>query len=1213
VSELHSEPDPLVQLAEEFAERYRRGERPSLTEYAQRYPNLAERMRRLFPALVVMEEFGSVGGPATGPHGGMVSGDSPPQLGEYRILRELARGGMGIVYEAVQESLGRHVALKVLPTHGLLSATHLERFRREARAAAKLHHTNIVPVFGVGEHEGVHYYAMQFIQGQSLDSVLHELNRLRAPERIDPKAAHAAEASTDRPVPRDDGGGAEWSASIARGLVTGHFAESPEGQRAGSVSDRIENGQLAAPASGHVTKAGPVDIPSAVSGSQSELTAQSGSQYFRGVAGVGVQVADALAYAHQQGVLHRDIKPSNLLLDTQGTVWVTDFGLAKAEGTEELTSQGDIVGTLRYMAPERFRGEADPRSDVYSLGLTLYEMLTLAPAFAASERARLIELVQHEEPARPRTLDPRIPRDLETVVLKAIAKEPGQRYGTATALAEDLRRFLADRPVQARRAAWTERAWRWCRRNPQVAGLTAAVAGLLVAATITAVWAAVQANTRAKVEAKARNDLAFNLYLRNIPRAQEEASLHNWGGVEDLLSECPSHLRGWEWNYLKRLPNAPLRDITAQVNRGISANLDLAFSPDGRLLAGPGPGNAVAVWDLTTGKPRYLEGHSGRVLCVAFRPPAGGLLASAGADGTIRFWDPTTGESVRDAVPTDARSVDGMAFSPDGKLLATVGADDWVRLWRVDTGKPLHKFKMVYGRPARLLRRVAFSPDSRHFACGGEDNAVKIWDVATGQPVQTLAGHEDLIFSVAFSPQGDRLLSASWDLTAKVWDLASGRELFCVRPSGAAWAVEFSADGRLLAVAGGVADPAVKVYDAWTGELRHTLEGHADRVGCVAFHPDGRRLASCSIDQTVRIWELERGREVLTLRGHTDLVTRVLFDPKGWRLASSSDDGKLRVWDGTPAGEASLRPCCTLAGHTDKVFDLAFSPDGRQLASASQDQTVRVWDVAAAREVRTLRGHSDTVFAVAFAADGLLSGSYDGTIKLWHARTGQPIDTRQAREARARGLALSADGKLVVSSSLTPPYQVCLWDVRQHEKALQLEKRDPPLEGHNGPAFGLAFRADGKYVATAGTDGKVILWDPATGGKKITLEKPQSRDRAWAVAFHPKDGRRLAAGYSEKRVMIWDYVAKEAKILKGHTNDVYSVAYSPDGRWLASASWHEVIIWDLATHEEIRRIGGYPGLIWTVAWSPDGRLLALAGGRKGFGEIELWDMTDLTP
>ena len=343
-----SDADPLVPLAEEFAGRYRRGERPSLTEYALMYPEQAGRIRRLFPAMVEMEQLGSFGcqEPRKLAAIGAPQARIPQQLGEYHILREVARGGMGVVYEAVQQSLGRHVALKVLSSAGLLSPTYLERFRREARAAARLHHTNIVPVFGVGEHNGVHYFAMQFIRGQSLDRVLHELLQLRRPGPRPP------EAYANR--------GSELRASIAQGLVSGRFTDGELGLD-GPDTDAVTETSGAALDSAH-PEAGPRQGPdSIVLGDASGLGNQSTLAYSRSVARVGVQVADALAYSHQQGILHRDIKPANLLLDTQGTVWVSDFGLVKEQGTEELTIQGDFVGTLRYMAPERFQGRSDPR------------------------------------------------------------------------------------------------------------------------------------------------------------------------------------------------------------------------------------------------------------------------------------------------------------------------------------------------------------------------------------------------------------------------------------------------------------------------------------------------------------------------------------------------------------------------------------------------------------------------------------------------------------------------------------------------------------------------------------------------------------------------------------------------------------------------------------------------------------------------------------
>ncbi len=333
------------------------------------------------------------------------------QLGDFRIIREVGRGGMGVVYEAEQISLGRRIALKVLARQGLAGSPHLQRFLFEARAAARLHHSNIVPVFGIGEQDGVHYYAMQFIEGRGLDLVFAEL-----------RAAASASATII------------LTATVES--MTAQFSE--VAQPGEAVATDRPRGDAEAGPDYVIVPDGPLSKASGV---------RSQTSYYRSVARVGADVAEALAYAHSQGVLHRDIKPSNLLLDVAGTVWVTDFGLAKAAECDALTDTGDLVGTLRYMAPERFEGWSNPRSDVYSLGATLYELLTLRPLFDEPNRARLMKMVAHEAPIAPRKLDPAIPRDLETIVLKSIAKEPEQRYLSAEQMAEDLRRFLSDLPI----------------------------------------------------------------------------------------------------------------------------------------------------------------------------------------------------------------------------------------------------------------------------------------------------------------------------------------------------------------------------------------------------------------------------------------------------------------------------------------------------------------------------------------------------------------------------------------------------------------------------------------------------------------------------------------------------------------------------------------------------------------------------------------------
>ncbi|MCS7305298.1 MAG: protein kinase [Thermoguttaceae bacterium] len=576
MSEPSLDRDPVEVLAEEFLQRRRQGEPVSIEEYVHRHPQLAERIQKVFSTALWLEAIreqnpqpveaalaheeqgdfvGKRGEPLKGPSevsidrlspshpqadqeasaGPACFGASPDtentymsetlpfrRLGDFRIIREIGRGGMGIVYEAEQETLGRRVAVKVLPSIHLSSPSAVRRFHREAKAAARLHHTNIIPVFGVGQQEGIHYYVMQYIRGVSLDEVLTELSAhfLASPSSASTVLAKKPVGTPEQALPTSQlvSSSAETEPEtkatrqelreLVQLLLAGGFAPSagltPQVRKTTESSGTLPVIRaLAGEGPGSHSATGTASVGSATcslgggqgpSGESSMLDwsdvlgqpPRLPAGYWRSVAGIGLQVANALHYAHQQGALHRDIKPGNLLLDAEGRVWVADFGLAKLLDQEELTRSGDVVGTLRYMAPEQWEGRADARTDVYGLGLTLYEMLVLRPAFDETDRARLIRQVMHEDPVPPRRLQPDVPRDLETIVLKAIARQPTERYQTAAEFAEDLERFLEDRPVRARRVSSLERLWRWCRRNKLVAALSAAVVGLLAVVAVVA-------------------------------------------------------------------------------------------------------------------------------------------------------------------------------------------------------------------------------------------------------------------------------------------------------------------------------------------------------------------------------------------------------------------------------------------------------------------------------------------------------------------------------------------------------------------------------------------------------------------------------------------------------------------------------------------------------------------------------------------------------
>jgi serine/threonine protein kinase/Tfp pilus assembly protein PilF len=434
----------LAELIDELTARLQAREPIDLEACLREHPEHAERLEKLLPALRMLADASASRshGAGAGRVNGEVSAPLVGELGDFRLLREVGRGGMGVVYEAEQRSLGRRVALKMLPFAAALDGRQLQRFRNEAHAAAQLHHTNIVPVYAVGCERGVHYYTMQFIEGHTLAELIQELRRGQNEPEALATEEHRAPAAVVAPA-----GAGEPPTTLHVHGMTG-----------------VETPAVAA---------------------RSTLRSSAGVAFFRLAAQLGVQAAEALEHAHQLGVVHRDIKPGNLLVDGRGNLWVTDFGLAHCQSQTALTLTGDLVGTLRYMSPEQALAQRviiDYRTDVYSLGATLYELLTLEPVFAGSDRQELLRQIAFEEPRPPRRLNKGIPAELETIVLKAMEKNPPERYGTAQELADDLERWLKDEPIRAKRPTLVQRGRKWARRHRPVVWAAAAV--LLVAAVL---------------------------------------------------------------------------------------------------------------------------------------------------------------------------------------------------------------------------------------------------------------------------------------------------------------------------------------------------------------------------------------------------------------------------------------------------------------------------------------------------------------------------------------------------------------------------------------------------------------------------------------------------------------------------------------------------------------------------------------------------------
>lgn len=526
---INDDRDPVDVAADEFADRYRNGEYPSVTEYVDRFPDQAEELKELLPAVAMMEQLKQKEESRIDSFERQSVISGLQQLGDFRIIREIGHGGMGVVYEAEQESLGRQVALKVLSPTTFDSPQSIRRFRREAETVARLHHTNIVPVFGVGDEKGLHYYVMQLIDGQPLNDVITGLRNKSKGQRTDSEvqldlsgnalAGGSLDLTSINAEPAARAVRLTNSAAASAGVVVESSINSQQGHESDNefattvrqsreelakltdeeLADNIDKVRATTEAEEVVSESDDSESAHRPRGEElipatERLSAQLNTNaYWSSVAEIGIQVARALDYAHAHDVWHRDIKPSNLLIDQSGTVWLVDFGLARMADDSELTQTGDLLGTLRYMSPEQVVGEFDHRSDVYSLGLTLYELLTFRPAHDASIRSRIVEQISEASPKSPRQINPGIPQDLETIILKATAHDAKDRYQSAKEMTEDLQRFCGGFPIQARRFSVTEQLLRWSRRNPALAWTTATTAMLLVTVAALSTWGLVAA------------------------------------------------------------------------------------------------------------------------------------------------------------------------------------------------------------------------------------------------------------------------------------------------------------------------------------------------------------------------------------------------------------------------------------------------------------------------------------------------------------------------------------------------------------------------------------------------------------------------------------------------------------------------------------------------------------------------------------------------
>jgi WD40 repeat protein len=892
-------------------------------------------------------------------------------------------------------------------------------------------------------------------------------------------------------------------------------------------------------------------------------------------------LARAVQAAHTNGVVHRDLKPSNILLqreeggrrkegqpNSSGFLLppssflrpkIADFGVAKcldsagdAPGRSGPTVTGEILGTPSYMAPEQAatsRQRVGPAADVYALGAVLYEVLTGRPPFRGASPLETVLQVLHTEPVSVTRLQPKVPRDLETICLKCLRKEPHKRYASALDLAEDLRRFLAGEPIRARPPSALYRSAKFAQRNKTLVGAVLGILVALVAGAVTAGRFALRATEQRDRATQEREEALRKAYYAHLAAAGAALRDDDVAAAARHLSntDFPEELRDWEWRHLQ----SRLDESAALIEAPEHGEIFLASACQGiRLLAA---GQDLRLLDADGTEVFRLPRNGLKVLHVEHTRQGTRLFGCDEAGGLV-VLDESGKVGLHLDSPQTERAASVVAVSPDHSRLALNWGEDkptpHFGLYDLASGA---KQAVCVGHIGYAFA-LAFSPDGRQVASAAEDHTVRLWDAATGAPLHLLKGHTDKVMAVAYSPKGDRVVTASADGTVRQWDVASGT-LIGIPYRGhrhEVYAAVYSHDGRWIA--SGDHDGTVRLWSPEDHRDVAVLHGHTECVRQLAFSRDSRRLASAADDRTVRLWDVETGQDPAVLRGHDNYVYPVAYSPDGQWLASGSWDRTVRLWDAR-TGELGA----TLH-HPDAVRALAFSPDGSWLVAACDNQEhLQIWDVATGQRRQQIQAPGKVILAVAVSPDGsqVAAAARHGRVSIIDVATGQEVASFHKNEswAEKRALAYSPDGRWLAGTG-EDAKDIDIWDVQTRERCGR-------FTGHTSTVHSVAFRQDGRWLVSASADRTVRLWDAATGQPLAVLEG--HTDEVFTAVFHP-EGRRVASAGRDRAILLWDAAAHtEVARLQGHRNYVFSLAFSPDGATLASGSGDFTVrLWDTA-------------------------------------------------